>query len=117
MVSGKGTKVEIETTAGTTGGGLADFSNETTLNNYKSNGVLGATLLREKSNIIVGTVQVIGTVIAVIMLTVMGIRYMVSGIEERAEFKETMIPYMIGAGSLLIISNIVGLIYSVITNI
>lgn len=114
---GLGGKVAIETNPGAAGSALADFSNQTTLDNYKSNGVTGATLLRDKSNIIVGTVQVIGTVIAVIVLTVMGIRYMVSGIEERAEFKETMIPYMIGAGALLIISNVVGLIYSVITNI
>ena len=115
LTSGEGTSVLIETNpnSGKGGGGISDFTDKSTLDEYKSTGVNGAGELRNKSNVIVGVLQGIGTVVAVIMLTVIGIKYMISSIEERAEFKETMLPYVIGAGSLLIISNLVGLIYSI----
>ena len=116
LTSGEGTSVLIETnpSSGKGGGGLSDFTNKSTLDGYKSSGVNGADKLKNKSNVVVGVLQGVGTVVAVIMLTVIGIKYMISSLEERAEFKQTMVPYVIGAGSLLIISNLVGLIYSII---
>ena len=115
LTSGEGTSVLIETNPGSGkgGGGLSDFTNKSTLDGYKSTGVNGADKLKNKSNVVVGVLQGVGTVVAVIMLTVIGIKYMISSLEERAEFKQTMMPYVIGAGSILIISNLVGLIYSI----
>lgn len=48
-------------------------------------------------NQILGIIQVIGTVIAVGVLMVLGIKYMMGSAEEKAEYKKTMIPYLIGA--------------------
>jgi len=48
-------------------------------------------------NSILGIIQVIGTVIAVGVLMVLGIKYMMGSAEEKAEYKKTMIPYLIGA--------------------
>lgn len=96
---------------------LTDMSITSNLDKYENNGVEGADVLRDKSNIIVGVLQAVGTVVAVIMLTIIAIKYMISSIEERAEYKQTMVPYIIGAASILIISNLVGLIYSIITNL
>ncbi len=96
---------------------LTDMSITSNLDKYKNNGVEGADVLRDKSNFIVGILQAVGTVVAVIMLTIIAIKYMISSIEERAEYKQTMVPYIIGAASILIISNLVGLIYSIITNL
>lgn len=48
-------------------------------------------------NKILGIVQVVGTVIAVGALMVLGVKYMMGSAEEKAEYKKTMIPYVIGA--------------------
>ena len=49
-----------------------------------------------KANIIIGAIQTIGIVISVITITILGIKYMVGSIEQKAEYKKTMIPYIIG---------------------
>ena len=41
--------------------------------------------------------RAIGTVLLVVVLMVLGIKYMMGSAEEKAEYKKTMIPYLIGA--------------------
>lgn len=53
-------------------------------------------LITSKSATIVSVIQVIGIIFSVISLMVMGIKYMIGSIEEKAEYKKTMIPYLIG---------------------
>ena len=109
--------IDTDSSSGKGGGGLADMTQTDTLDDYKSSGVEGAASLSARTNIMVGIIQAVGTVVAVIMLTIIAIKYMVSSVEERADYKQTMVPFIIGAGSLLIISNLVGIIYSIIENI
>lgn len=46
---------------------------------------------------IMGILQVVAMVIAVIILIVIGIKYMMGSAQEKAEYKKTFIPYIIGA--------------------
>ena len=46
---------------------------------------------------ILGVVQTVGSVISVICLIVLGIKYMMGSAEEKAEYKKTLLPYAIGA--------------------
>ena len=46
---------------------------------------------------IVSIVTTIGIIVAVIVLLVLGIKYMMGSAAEKAEYKKTMIPYLIGA--------------------
>ena len=55
------------------------------------------TELTNRVGKLLGYLQVIGTVISVIMLIVIGIKYMTGSIEERVEYKKTLWPYLIGA--------------------
>lgn len=48
-------------------------------------------------NAIIGALKAIGTIISVAILVVLGIKYMMGSAEEKAEYKKTMIPYLIGA--------------------
>lgn len=48
-------------------------------------------------NIVVWAVRTIGEGIAVIMLLVLGIKYILGSVEEKAEYKQTMWPYVLGA--------------------
>ena len=46
---------------------------------------------------IIGGLKGIGTIVAVAILIVIGIKYMMGSAEEKAEYKKVMIPYLIGA--------------------
>lgn len=61
---------------------------------------------------IIGFVQAIGTVVSVLILVVLGIKYMMGSAEEKAEYKKTMIPYLIGAILIFAASNIASAVYS-----
>lgn len=61
---------------------------------------------------IIGMVQAIGSIISVLILVILGIKYMMGSAEEKAEYKKTMIPYLIGAVLIFAASNIAQMVYS-----
>lgn len=63
-----------------------------------------------KSGKILGVVQTVGIGVAVIMLSVMGVKYMIASVEEKAKYKEQMVPYLIGAILLFGGSGLLGII-------
>lgn len=71
----------------------------------------------EKANIILGIIRILGTVISVVSLMAIGIKYMFGSIEEKASFKETMVPYIIGAVMLFAIPNFLGVIFDLVESI
>lgn len=48
-------------------------------------------------NKIIGIIKVVGIVISVATLMILGIKYMMGSAEEKAEYKKTFIPYIVGA--------------------
>ncbi len=46
---------------------------------------------------IMGVMQTVGTVVAVLIIIVLGIKYMMGSASEKAEYKKTFIPYIVGA--------------------
>ena len=69
------------------------------------------------SETIIGVIQVVGTIIAVITIMILGIKYMVAGVEERAEYKKSMIPYLIGCILLFVSVTIVSATYQLIKSL
>ena len=55
----------------------------------------------------------VGTVIAVVGIIVLGIKYMMGTVEQKAEYKKTMIPYIIGCIFIFAIGTIVSIIYNI----
>jgi len=66
--------------------------------------------LKRIGNIIIGSVRVVGSIASIIVLIVLGIKYMMGGIEEKAQFKKTMGPYIVGAVMVFAIVNILGIV-------
>lgn len=60
----------------------------------------------------IGGFQAIGNIFSIIALIIIGIRYMLGSIEEKAEYKQTMIYYIIGVILVFAISNISYIIYN-----
>lgn len=86
------------------------------LNAYRGNDP-GSTELEGIAGKIVSVVQAIGAVVSVVMLIVIGIRYMLGSVEERAEYKETLKPYIIGALLVFAITLVPQLIYQFAQNL
>lgn len=68
-------------------------------------------------NPIIGTIKVAGIVIAVIILTIIGIKFMTGSIEEKAEYKKVLPGYFIGAIMVVAISQFIAVIIDIVTNI
>ena len=60
---------------------------------------------------IIGIVQVVGSLAAVAVLVVLGIKYMIGSAEEKAEYKKTMLPYFIGAILIFAATNIASMVF------
>lgn len=80
-----------------------------------TNSVSGATQLETIGNRIIGIVQVIGSISSVIALVVIGIKYITGSVEEKAEYKQTLKPYLIGAILVFGITNILGIIQNIVS--
>ena len=74
------------------------------------------TLIRI-GGIIVGALKIIGIITAVVILVILGIKYLTRTIQEKAEYKKTMIPYIIRAFFLGAGGIIIEVIFNVLTNI
>lgn len=86
----------------------------TTINNIEKqnlNGNADQQITKVGGNI-VNIIQVVGIVIAVIVLLVIGIKYMMGSASEKAEYKKTMIPYLVGAVLVFAGTSLVKVIYS-----
>ena len=65
-------------------------------------------------NKIIGAIQLIGSIVSVLTLVVLGIKYMTGSVEERAEYKKTMLPVLIGMILLFGTSTILNIINALI---
>ena len=63
---------------------------------------------------IIKTIQVVGVILGTIGIALLGLRYMLGSASEKAEFKETAWPYIIGVALLFGTSGILQIIASVI---
>ncbi len=72
---------------------------------------LGVTEVTNFGNSIVNILQTVGIVISVIILIVLGIKYMMGSAEEKAEYKKTMIPYLVGAILIFAASILANVVY------
>ena len=90
----------------TTIGGVPIYTNQ------NPNGINNITAV---GNNILGMIRVVGTIIAVGVLMVLGIKYMMGSAEEKASYKKTMIPYLVGAILIFAASNIATYVYEFVS--
>ena len=69
--------------------------------------------LKEKAGTILGVINVVGVVVSVVTLMVVGIKYMMGSVEEKAEYKKTMGMYLIGAFLVFSITTLPNILYKI----
>ena len=89
----------------------------TVLNGLDGNGNVQTNDLTKVGNNIVTIIQVVGIVIAVIVLLIIGIKYMMGSASEKAEYKKTLRPYIVGAVLIFAGTSLVRVIYSLSTSV
>ena len=69
------------------------------------------SIVTEKANTIIDYIGIIGIIVTVVSLIVLGIKYMVGSIEEKADYKKSMIPYLVGVFMFFAVTQILLIIY------
>lgn len=87
-----------------------------TIGNLSGN-TTGTLTVQTAGNKVVQIVSTVGSILSVIVIIVLGIKYMMGSVEERADYKKTMLPYLIGAAFIFAASNIANIIYQFAINI
>ena len=77
----------------------------------------GANKIQSVGNSVVGILQTVGIVLSVVILIILGIKYMMGSSEEKAEYKKTMIPYIVGAALIFAASVLANVVFEFFTNI
>ena len=89
-----------------------------TPNGIKPNGsVNGINEITDFGGKVMGILQTVGVILAVVILTILGIKYMMGSAEEKAEYKKTMIPYVVGAICIFAAPTIANIIYQFVKSI
>ena len=73
-----------------------------------------ADKIKKISNDIIGPLKFIGNIVSVVALISIGIKYILGSVEERAEYKKTLLPYLIGAVMVFAITNLLSILVDVI---
>ena len=89
-----------------------DITDEDSLNYWKPT-TGNNDELTDMAGKILGIIQVLGSVVSVLALVVIGIKYMLGSVEEKAKYKETMLPYIVGCIMLFAITNIATTLYKI----
>ena len=71
------------------------------------------TEFSEKVGQILGVISTVGVVCSVIVLCILGLKYMLGSVEEKAEYKKTMLGYIIGVALIATASIIPNTLYKI----
>lgn len=66
---------------------------------------------------VLGIIQTIGVILSVLILILIGIKYMLGSVEEKAEYKKTLMPYIIGAFLLFTGTLVPNVIYKIVKGV
>lgn len=78
-------------------GTIANASSTDQVDKLFGPGTADTTGISSVGTNIVSIITTIGIIVAVIVLLILGIKYMMGSASEKAEYKKTMIPYLVGA--------------------
>lgn len=86
------------------------------LDDYKSESAEMGTL-KTKAEDVLSLIKVVGVIVSVVALMGIGIKYMLGSLEEKAQYKQTLKPYLIGAFLVFTVSLLPEIIYNIMKNL
>ena len=70
----------------------------------------------QRAEIVLGWIRFFGMIIAILALAFMGLKYMFTSVEGKAEYKKAILPYVVGCFMLMGVSLLIGVIQSIATS-
>ncbi len=70
--------------------------------------------LATKTADLLATIRNIGIIIAVVMIAIIGFKYILGSLEEKASYKENMLIYVVGCFLLMMATTIPSIVYNII---
>ena len=67
----------------------------------------------EMAGKILKIVRTCGVVAAMVVLSIIGLKYMLASLDEKANYKENMIPYIVGCALLVLCTTLPSIIYNI----
>lgn len=85
-------------------------------NNYKPGEVTESesSKITSIAGTVLATIRNIGIISSVVIMSIIGLKYMLGSLEEKANYKENMLPYIIGCLLLAMSATIPSIIYDII---
>jgi len=82
--------------------------------NYQSNGPTTEDVkdMYKFGGSVAGVIQIVGIIVSVGTMMILGIRYVMASADEKAEYRERLLPYFIGAVLLFGASNVVKIVFN-----
>jgi len=62
---------------------------------------------------ILGIIRNCGVIASVVVMSIIGLKYMLGSLDEKANYKENMVPYIAGCALLLLCTTLPSIIYSI----
>lgn len=93
--------------------GMSDVSESETLEYWKPKLNGGANSLDEKVGVIATLIRTVGILASIISLSIIGIKFMYGSVDERAQYKQTLVPWVIGAIMVFAMTTIPTIIYEI----
>ena len=70
-------------------------------------------LITDKVSVITNVIGIIGVIVSVIALILIGIKFMLGSVEEKAEYKKSMIPYLIGVFIFFALTQLLSIVVNI----
>lgn len=88
------------------------FAADVTFDSLQPNYEGDSTTLVSKANNIMGLIRNVAIIASVIILMVLGVKYMLGSVEEKADYKKSFIPLIIGIILVVAATSIASFIFS-----
>ena len=87
------------------------------ISNAANNSETNTNELTRLGGNILNVLQIVGIIAGAIILVVLGLKYMMGSLEEKAEYKKTMIPFVVGAIVVMAAPTLTNGIFTLIQNL
>ena len=83
------------------------------LDYYKPEPIGQETEFTEKVGLLLGALNIVGAIVSVITIMIIGFKYMIGSVEDKASYKKTMLPWIIGAFLVFTVTTIPNAFYNI----
>lgn len=87
------------------------------LDDYKPGEIGKEEAFSKKVGVILGILNIVGSLISVVTIILIGLKYMLGSVEEKASYKKVMIPWLIGAFLVFTVTTLPNILYNLGTSI